>query len=539
MQTDTTTRLARLSKSDATAQGLEWYYNEQRGSHVVRFFENYLCHSKGRFAGKPFTLLAWQRGMLEELFGWVRVDNDMRRYRVAYISTAKKNGKSTILAGIGLYLLMADNEGGAEIFSAASDRDQASIVAREASNMVRASPQLARVLEVIDSRRTITYRKTASFWRVLSGDSFRAEGLNIHGCLFDELHSQRDRRLWDSLRFGGAARAQPLLCSTTTAGYDRTSICYEQYMYAKNVLRDWRYDPQFFPCIHEVEESADWTDPALWPRANPSWRETIDPKDFEADFKESTLSVSKENAFKRYRLNSWTAQDTAWLKMDAWQACALPPPGPLKGRECVVGLDLATTFDTSAMVAVFPAEDGTFDVLCQFWIPGDNALERERRDGVPYTKWAENPANGLKFTDGNVTDYDVIFRDITAFAETYNVRKICIDRWNATQLALQLQGAGHEVVGFSQGIGSMSPPSKMLENLLASKKLRHAGNLVLGWMASNVSIKTDSNGNIRPIKPKPGSPKRIDGIVSLVMALGGLTSHQPVETAPKPDILIL
>jgi phage terminase large subunit-like protein len=545
MQTNTTTRLARLSKSEAAEQGLEWYYNEQRGTHVVRFFENYLCHSKGRFAGKAFTLLPWQRELLEELFGWVRIDNEARRYRLAYISTAKKSGKSTLLAGIGLYLLTADNERGAEIFSAAADRDQASIVYREAANMVAASPLLQRQLEVIDSRRTITFRKTSSFWRVLSGDSFRAEGLNIHGLLFDELHSQRDRRLWDSLRFGGAARFQPLLCSISTAGYDRASICYEQYSYAKNVLRDWRYDPQFFAQIHEVEESDDWTSPDNWPKANPSWGVTIDPQDFAADFKESTLSTTKENAFKRYRLNCWTSQDTAWLKMEAWQSCAVPPPGPLEGRECWCGLDLATTFDTSAFVALFPAlnadgeHDGTFDVLCRFWIPGDNALERERRDGIPYTKWAEDPTTGLTFTDGNVTDYDVVRRDINEFAKRYNVRKICIDRWNATQLALNLQGDGLEVVGFSQGIGSMSPPSKTLENLVCSGKLRHDGNLLLTYMASVVSIKTDANGNIRPIKPKPGSPHRIDGIVSLIMAIGGFSTQQKPDAAPEPRIMLL
>lgn len=239
-----------MSKNEAAEQGLEFYFNERRGSHAVRFFEKFLCHSKGKFAGKPFTLLPWQRTMLEELFGWVKIDSDLRRYRMAYISTAKKSGKSTILAGIGLYLLMADGEQGAEIYSAASDRDQAGIVFREAANMVRASPMLRNSIEVIDSRRTITDRKTSSFYRVLSADAFRAEGLNIHGLLFDELHAQRDRRLFDSLRYGGAAREQPLLVSITTAGYDRNSICFEQYSYAKAVAQDWRHDPSFFPMIY-------------------------------------------------------------------------------------------------------------------------------------------------------------------------------------------------------------------------------------------------------------------------------------------------
>jgi phage terminase large subunit-like protein len=532
--------LPRLSKSEATSLGLEFYFNERKAQHVTKFFETFLCHSKGRFAGKKFTLLQWQREMLEELFGWCRVENDLRRYRVAYISTAKKSGKSTIVSGIGLYLLLADAESSAEIYSAAADRDQAGIVAREAMNMVRASPQLNRVLEVVESRKTITHRASASFWRVLSGDSFRAEGLNIHGLLFDELHTQRDRRLWDACRYGGAARDQSLVLSITTAGYDRNSICYEQYAYAKAVLQDWRHDPQFYACIHEMPETDDWTIGENWPKANPSWGITIDPRDFESDFRESLLSSTKENSFRRYRLNQWTQQDTRWIKMEAWAGCNSGPPGPLEGRECYVGLDLATTYDTSAMVALFPAPDGTFDVLCRFWIPGDNALERSRRDGVPYTLWADDPSTGLRMTDGNVTDYDVVRRDIGEFGKIYNVKQIAIDRWNATQLSLQLQADGFDVVGFSQGVGSMSPPSKMLENLIASGRLRHGGNHVLSWMAGNVSVKTDANDNIRPVKPKPGAPQRIDGIVSLIMALGSfLANSRPKEEPPEPGMLFL
>lgn len=533
------TRLERLPKNEAVEQGVDYYFDENSATHVTDFFENLLCHSKGRFAGKPFTLLDWQRTMLEDLFGWLRVDTGLRRYRMAYISTAKKCGKSTLLAGIGLYLLVADSEPGAEIYGAGADREQASLCFKEAASMVRASPVLSRALEVVDSRKTIAYKSESSFYRVLSADAFRAEGLNIHGLLFDELHAQRDRRLFDSLRYGGAARSQPLLCSISTAGYDRNSICFEQYQYAKAVERDWKHDPSFYPCIHEVAEKDEWTDEANWPKANPSWGVTIDPKDFAIDCREAQLSNSKENAFRRYRLNQWTAQDTRWLKMDAFSACGSPPPDSLEGRECWCGLDLATTYDTSAFVALFPAPDGTFDVLCKFWIPGDNALERERRDRVPYTKWADDPDTGLAFTDGNVTDYDVIRRDINEFGKTYNIRQLAVDRWNATQLSIQLQGDGIDVVGYSQGVGAMSAPSKLLENLIVSGKLRHGGNLVLSWMAGNVTIKVDAAGNIRPVKPKQGSGERIDGIVALIMAIGIQSSQKPEEPKPDPSIMIL
>ena len=533
------TRLKRFSQSEATEQGLEYYYDDARGNHVIKFFQNFLRHSKGRFAGKPFTLLDWQREMLEELFGWTRIEDGTRRYRMAYISTAKKSGKSTILAGIGLYLLVADREQGAEIYSAASDREQASLVFKEAANMVRASPFLSQRLQVVDSRRTIAHLASSSFYRVLPADSFRAEGLNIHGLLFDELHAQRTRDLFDSLRYGGAARSQPLLCSITTAGFDRNSICYEQYQYAKRVLEDWQYDPTFFPLIYEAGEKDDWTAEETWPKANPSWSVTINPKDFEADCKEAQKSSTKEFSFKRYRLNMWTQADTRWLKAEAWAACDDKPPGPLDGRECWCGLDLATTYDTSAFVALFPAEDGTFDVLCRFWIPGDNAAEREKRDRVPYIAWANEPETGLKMTDGNVTDYDVIRKDVNEFARQYNMRQLAIDRWNATQLSIQLNQDGHDVVGFSQGIGSMSAPSKLLENLVVSGKIRHAGNKVLTWMAGNASVKVDSNGNFRPVKPKQGNAERIDGIVSLIMAIGIHSAQKPPEDIPEPGIMLL
>jgi phage terminase large subunit-like protein len=533
------TRLPPTLRSDAVRQGLDYYFDPEAAQHAVNFFEGWLRHSKGKHAGQPFTLLEWQTVMIGELFGWKRLADNTRRYRVAYISTAKKQGKSTLLAGIGLYLLVMDGENGAEVYGAAADREQASVVYREAASMVRASPQLSRVLEVIDSRRTIAYRKEASFYRVLSADAFRAEGLNIHGLLFDELHAQRDRRLWDALRYGGAAREQPLIVSITTAGYDRNSICWEQYSYAQAVMRDWTHDPTFFPCIYEADEADEWTAEDTWPKANPSWGVTIKPEDFAADCREAQLSSTKENAFRRYRLNQWTQQDTRWIKMEVWDACASGPPAPLDGRECWCGLDLATTYDTSAFVAVFPAPDGTYDVLCRFWIPGDNAHEREKRDRVPYATWAKEPESGLTMTSGNVTDYDVIRRDINEFAQKYNVRQIAIDRWNATQLSLQLQGDGLEVVGFGQGFGSMSSPSKQLENLIVSGKVRHGGNKVLSWMAGNASVKVDASGNIKPIKPPHGGADRIDGIVALVMALGIHAAHKPPEDKPAPSILVL
>lgn len=505
---------------ELTAEGQAKY------QRVVDFFQKVLRHSKGQNAGKPFMLLPWQHHVMRELFGRLNPDGT-RKHRVGYIELPKKQGKSTTLAGIALYMTMFDSEPGAEVYGAACDREQAGIIYREAASMVRASPALSKVLEVVDSRKTILHRASNSFYRVLSADAFRAEGLNIHALLFDELHAQRDRRLWDALRYGGAARRQPLLLSITTAGYDRKSICWEQHAYAERCMADPSVDPAFFGCIYAAAPEDDWKDPKTWHKANPSLGETITVESFAADAREADQSPSKLNSFLRYRLNVWTTQDVRWLSPDSWAKCGGPLRDDLESREWFAGLDLAATTDLSALVLVSQADDGTFDVLPFFWVPEQNAAERTLRDKVDYVGWIRD--GYIRATDGNVTDYDVIRRDIGELAKKYNIRQMAIDRWNATQLSTQLQADGINVVGFGQGVASMSSPSKQLENLVLSERIRHAGHPVLSWMAANVAVQTDHQGNIKPSKAK--STERIDGIVSLVMGLG---LHATATAAP-PD----
>jgi phage terminase large subunit-like protein len=499
---------------------------EAKYLRVVHFFEKILRHSKGQNAGKPFTLLPWQHHVMRELFGRINPDGT-RQHRIGYIELPKKQGKSTTLAGIALYMTAFDSEPGAEVYGAAADREQASIIYREAASMVRASPALSKHLEVIDSRKTIVHKASNSFYRVLSADAFRAEGLNIHALLFDELHAQRDRRLWDALRYGGAARRQPLLLSITTAGYDRKSICWEQHAYAERCIADPTVDPAFFGCIYAAAPEDDWQNPKTWHKANPSLGETITVESFAADAREAEQSPSKLNAFLRYRLNVWTTQDVRWLSPDAWAKCGKPLRDKLEKRQWYGGLDLASTTDLSALVLVSQDEDGTFDIMPYFWVPQDNAAERTLRDKVDYVGWIRD--GYVRATDGNVTDYDVIRRDIVQLSQQFNIRQIGIDRWNATQLATQLQGDGIDVLGFGQGYGSMSSPSRALENYVLSEKIRHAGNPVLAWMASNVAVQSDHQGNIKPSKAK--STERIDGIVALVMALG----IHATATAPPPE----
>jgi phage terminase large subunit-like protein len=487
---------------------------------VRTFFRKFLRHSKGQWAGKPFELLDWQwEWIIAPLFGWKRADGT-RRYRRGYIEVPKRNGKSTLFSGLSLYLLAGDREAGAEVYSAAVDRDQASIVYNEAANMVEVSPALASRLSVVRSTKRITFQRTRSFYKALSADVPAKEGLNAHGVLIDELHAQKNRDLWDTLRYAGASRRQPLNLAVTTAGYDRMSICWEQHEYARQVLEGTIHDSAFFPYIAAAAPEDDWTSAEVWQKANPSFGITVNSDQFAEDCREAQESPAKENSFRRYRLNQWTEQDVRWLSMEKWDACAAVPTD-LEGRDCFGGLDLSSTTDLSAFVLVFPA-DGWFDVLAYFWVPEEGARRRARRDRVPYQDWIREEY--IEATPGEAIDYDRIRAKIQELGEKYRILSIAIDRWNATQLATQLQGEGFEIVAFGQGYASMTWPTKKLEEVVLSGRLRHGGNPVLRWMAGNVSIETDAADNWKPSKKK--SRERIDGVVALIMALERATTHE-------------
>lgn len=514
------------TRTDEAAVTAGCYFDEEAGLRVCEFFETFLRHTIGRWAGQPFELLPWQKNdLIMPLFGWMNADG-LRRFRTAYIEIPKKNGKSTLCAGLALYLLMADGEHAAEVYGAASDRAQASIVYREAKRMVEQSAALRKYCKAVDSKKEIKFSQTSSVYKVLSSEAPRAEGLNIHGLIFDELHAQPNRLLFDTLRWGGAARLQPLLISITTAGYDRNSICYEQHDYAQKVLEGVIEDTTFFAYIRAADVNDDWTKPKTWRKANPSLGDTIKESDFAADCKEAQENPRKENAFKRYRLNVWTEQAERWLSMADWDACPIDMP-ELDGCDCYGGLDLASTSDLCSFVLCFPLEEGGYFFLPRFYVPKDNAAKRERRDRVPYLTWEKE--GHLILTPGNVVDYEFIRHDINQLADKYFLHEIAVDRWNSTQISTQLESDGHKVFGFGQGFASMSAPCKKFETLVAGKKVYHGGNPILRWNAANVSAKSDPAGNIKPDKEK--STEKIDGIVASIMALGRAMVHD--EAGPS------
>jgi phage terminase large subunit-like protein len=379
--------------------------------------------------------------------------------------------------------------------------------------MVEVSPQLSSRLNVVRSTKRIVMPSTRSFYKALSADVPAKEGLNAHAVLIDELHAQKTRQLWDTLRYAGAARRQPLHLSITTAGFDRHSICWEQHDYAEKVLDGTIEDSSFLPFIAAAGEEDDWTDPEVWRKANPSYAVTISAEQFAEDCREAQESPAKENSFRRYRLNQWTEQDVRWLSMDKWDSCGTPL-GNLDGRDCYAGLDLSSTTDVSALVLVFPLEEH-YTVLPFFWVPEEGARQRERRDHVPYLQWIHQ--GHIEATPGEVIDYDRIRKKVNELGQQYHIQEIAIDRWNATQLATQLGCDGFEMVAFGQGYASMNWPCKKLEELILGGKIAHGGHPVLRWMAGNVSIEKDAADNWKPSKKK--SVERIDGIVAMIMAV--------------------
>jgi phage terminase large subunit-like protein len=434
-------------------------------------------------------------------------------------------------------MTVADGEAAAECFGCATSRDQAGIVYKQMKELVESSPLLSRRLEIIDSRKTIACAPTNSFWRVISSDSNRAEGLNIHSLCYDELHSAKDRRLWDSIRFGGISRSQSLVCAITTAGFDRSSICWELHEHALKVMQDQSVDPQFFGFVAGATLEDDYRDPEVWKAANPSFGVTMDAETFAADVKEVDGSQTKLASLLRYRLNVWVQGTNKFVDLTRWDKCKGQSEPFDSSRVWHCGLDLAQTWDINAFVAVSKTHDDCFDVICKFWIPADNA--EQRREEVPYVMWARSPATGLVMTPGDTCDYDFIKRDILAFAKKHQVSKIATDPYNAHHLQQQLQAEGLNVLGFSQTFRAMNAPTRLLETLISQGRLRTSDNPVLNWMAGNCTVRTNSDGYIKISKPGVTSPHRVDGMVALVMALALANEAESGVKTPEPEIIVL
>ncbi len=493
------------------------HYDRDKADRAVMFIES-LRHTKGEWAGKPFRLLPWQETIIRDVFGVVKPDG-YRQFNTAYIEICKKSGKSELAAAVALYLLCADGEQRAEVYGCAADRQQAGIVFNVAADMVRLSPALSKRVKILESQKRLVYRPTNSIYQVLSAEAYSKHGFSISGLVFDELHTQPNRKLFDVMTKGsGDARRQPLFFLITTAGDDTRSVCYEQHQKAEAILAGNKADPTFYPVIYGAAMDEDWTDEKVWRKANPSLNVTVDIEKIRAACESAKQNPAEENSFRQLRLCQWVKQSVRWMNMQVWDACAFPvDPAALEGRVCYGGLDLSSTNDITAFVLVFPPdeEDEPYYILPYFWLPEDTVDQRVKKDSVQYDVWVRQGL--LNTTEGNVVDYAFIEKFIDELGAKYNIREICYDRWGATQMSQNLERLGFTVVPFGQGFASMSPPTKELMRLTLTRKIAHGGNEVLRWMADNIFVRQDPAGNIKPDKEK--SSEKIDGIVSMIMAL--------------------
>ncbi len=501
-------------------------YFKERGNDAIDFIE-FLKHSKGEWYGQDFKLMSWQKKIIRKVFGTLNKDGT-RQYRIAYIEIPRKNGKTEIGAAIALYLLIDDKEYGAEIYSAAGDRDQATLVYNAAAPMVRQSSALDRRCKIIDSVKRIVVYSTNSFYRVLSAEHKTKHGVNAHGVIFDELHVQPNRDLWDTLTTSGGTRSQPLVVAITTAGYDRNSICWQLHEYALKVSKGIVKDPTFYSKIYAADENDDWEDEKTWFKANPAldnpsnkrysasaaapFRSLKEMRDLYNKAKEMP---ALQNTFKRLYLNIWTSQETRWMDIKKWDATAgSVVEENLKGMKCFGGLDLSSISDITAFVLVF-LQEGILKVLPYFFIPEDNMEERIKKDRVPYDVWVRE--GYIYKTPGNIIDYSFIEAKIDKCAKIFDILEIGYDPWNASMLTQRLADNGMEMIEIRQGMKSLAAPTKQLETLILQKKIHHNANPVLRWMFDNIMVKQDAAGNLKPDKEK--SNEKIDGIVALIMAV--------------------
>jgi phage terminase large subunit-like protein len=508
---------------------------ESQADRAIRLV-NQLTHTKGPFAQQSFDLRPWQKQILRKLFKTRR--DGLRQYRTCLLMLPRKNGKTELAAALAIYFLLFDGEIGGEIYSAAADKDQAALVFNVAAQMVRNDPEMEKELgpiEIIDSQKRIVHRKSGSFYRAISAEAYSKHGFNASVVIYDELHAAPSRELWDVLTTSQGARSQPLTLAISTAGYDRHSILWELYAHAQKVAENPSIDPTFLPILYEAPMGADWTDEKVWRQANPALGDFRSLEEMRIMAARAKEIPAQENTFRRLYLNQWTEQAARWITLPAWDACrTVLDRATLKGRRCYVGMDLSSTKDLTALVAVFPDDDG-FDVLPQFFVPKDTIRERSTRDRVPYDQWAKD--GFIIATDGNVVDYEAVRKTLQDWDAEFDVREIAFDPWNATDLVTRLQGQdGFTCAAMRQGFASLSAPTKALEKAILSRTLRHDGHPVLRWCISNVSVESDATGNLKISKKV--STERIDGVAALVMAVDRM-DHGNSTQPPQYQVFIL
>jgi phage terminase large subunit-like protein len=511
-------------------------FDEASAKRVIDFFCR-LKLTKGLPEPKKFIPEPWQQFILASLFGWVRKDNGLRRFRSGHIMVPRKNGKSSMFAGVGLYGLMADGEMGAEVYSAATKKDQAKFIWDAAVEFRRASGNLAQFVK--KSVASLYVFETNSKFAPLSSDEDGMDGLNTHIALIDELQNHKTDVVYGRMDTSTAARRQPLILSIATAGVGRNTLCWEKHEYGVKVLNGIFKDDTFFAYLSEADKGDDWEDERTWIKANPNYGVSVNPDDLKRKAEEAKNQPSRRNDFLRLHLDIWTQQETSWMPIEKWLACSFPITveengakrnldlrdnrnreaieKSLVGRRPYAGLDLSERGDITALMLVFPPTetDARWTALGTYFVPQEGIVEKVKKDRVRYDIWAGE--GRIIATPGNVVDYDFVRAEINRQFLKFRFIELGVDPWNALQLSQQLIGEGVPVVEVQQGYKSLSDPTKELMAWVLDKKLNHLGDPVLAWMAGNIAVAKDPAGNIKPDKAK--ARDRIDGISALVTAM--------------------
>lgn len=509
-----------------------------------------LPHVKGaQFAGKLLVLSDWQCFITCVVFGWVHKKTGFRRFKVAYVEVPRKNGKSAWASGIALYMLAADAELGAEVYSAATAKEQARIVWDTAKKMVDKTPGLREDLGVSTGAHAIYVDDTASTFRALSREQQgNLDGLNIQCAIVDELHAHKDRAIWDVIETGTGARMQPLVFAITTAGFNRAGICFEQQAYVRKILSGVHTDDEYFGIIYTIDTGVkgvkddDWNDPESWKKANPNWGISVNPDDIERKARKAMQMASAVNNFLTKHLNVWVNADTAWLDMRAWEKCAdyELTLDDFDGDDVTAALDLASKIDIAAKILLFTREiertyrskgeqktkvETHYYAFGRYYLP-EAAIEEARNS--QYEGWHKD---GLVIeTPGNVIDFDIIEEDLRDDAVRFHILQLACDPWQATQLMTNMQKDGMSTLEYRQTVQNMSEPMKELEAAVLSGRFHHDGDPALAWMVSNVVCHIDAKDNVYPRKEFPQN--KIDGAIALIMAVGvklSVPTDAPIE----------
>jgi phage terminase large subunit-like protein len=509
----------------------KYFFDEKAADSAVRYIETQIRHVKGELAGELIKLEEWQKNeIIKPLFGWKDKETGLRKYNSAYIEIPKKSGKSFLAACMAAIFLDIEPEGGSEVVGVAWGRKQASLVFDATKEVIKKSPRLKKRCEIFknsilvqdDQRGLCTYK-------ILSKEAGGEDGINPQLAIIDELHVHKNNEVLEMVEKSMGARRQPLSFVITTAGSDLYGIGRQRHEYARDVTLGKIQDENMLVCIYCADLEDDPFAEATWKKANPNYGVSVYKHSYEREAKKAVVSPASLNSFKRYYLNIWTQSKTAWIPDHVWKASQWELVEDLEGRECYAGLDLSSRSDITALTLLFPLDGGRYVSKNWFWLPedkGQGAIEENKN--IQYLQWIKDEY--IVETPGNTIDYEFILFELAELRQKYDIKVIAYDEWNSSHIAPQLHEMNMALQPFRQGYKSMNLPTKELEKLIMDKKFNHLGNPVLQWMAGNAVIQSDPAGNIKVIKDVKSKNKKVDGIISNVMALGMALAEQVDES---------